>query len=444
MKILYAAAEAAPILKKGGLGDVAGSLPPALARIGCDVRLVLPWHPEIDTEAYPIEEKAGYGIGRLGDAGIPVYFVARDEFDKAYGDGKHPEMAKEEELYEKFSLGIFEFLKRSDWKPDIFHGNDWHISRALAILEITTGRELYNWGFEEKSNLATVFTIHNLGYFWTSLRQAVLTADIINTVSPSYAKEILTPEYCTQLCPELNQRRSDLYGVLNGIDYGTWNPEIDDKIAFQYRIENRVQGKLENKRRLQEEAGFTASDAMLVGFVGRLDPRQKGVELIAQAIDKFSECGCQLVILGSGDPEIENKFREAGEKHPGLVSANIKYDEAFAHRIYAGADALLIPSKYEPCGLIQMIAMKYGTLPIAHAVGGLKDTIGHGETGYLYDEYSLDAMVGGIMNAQYDFLNNRDNWNRMMENAMWADFSWDRSAEEYVKLYEKALGKSRK
>ncbi len=443
MNVLFAAAEAAPLLKKGGLGDVAGSLPLALHKLGVDVQVVLPWHPEIDIARWNVQERQGIGETRLGESEVPVFLLAKDTFATALGSGIQLDVGEEELLYQRFSESMIEFIRSREWKPEVLHGHDWHVSRAMALIELAPGSELHRWGYQDKANLATLFTIHNLGYFWTSLRQAVLTADIINTVSPSYAKEILTPEFCAELCQELQQRQEDLFGVLNGIDYGIWNPSDDQFLALQYGKENLSEGKENNKAALLQEIGMPGNGGLLVSFVGRLDPKQKGVDVLVQALDKIVSDGSQVVVLGTGDPGLENALRNAQEQYPDKVRVKITYDERLAHLIYAGSDSLVIPSKYEPCGLIQMIAMKYGTLPIAHAVGGLKDTIVDGENGFLFDQYSSEALAQAVERAREVF-GRDDDWKRMVKKGMEKDFSWEMSAQEYVKLYQKAMGKSRK
>jgi starch synthase len=443
MRVLYVAAEAAPIEKVGGLGDVAGSLPPAIKRLGVDIRVAIPWYPDIDVERWKVHEEHGVGETRLGDTDIPVYLLAREVFKET---GKHKAILgtkKEEQWFSQFSEAIVEFIKTSEWKPQVFHGNDWHVADALTSLERASAETLRDWGYEEK-NLATLVTIHNLSYHTKILSRAILAADMINAVSPSYAREILTEEYCEKLCQELQQRKSDLYGVLNGIDYEVWDPETDELVSDKYNVSSWKDGKAGNKDELRRRIKLNGNDSMLLAFVGRLDPHQKGVLVLANAIDEFVRLGLQVVVLGSGARQAERELRNASRKHLGMSTAIIKYDEALAHQIYAGADALLIPSRFEPCGLIQMIAMKYGTLPIAHAVGGLMDTIEDGRTGFLYKDYYSRGLVRAITRAKEVFVNEPSQWQRMVDSAMRMDFSWDRSAREYVKLYEKALAKSRK
>jgi starch synthase len=441
MKVLYVAAEAAPIEKVGGLGDVAGSLPPAIKKLGVDIRVAIPWYPDIDVKKWNVREVNGVGETRLGETDIPVFLLAREAFAKT---GKHKAILKtkkEKKWFKRFCESIIEFIKRSEWKPEVFHGNDWHVAEALARLEKAGKDELREWGYEA-DNLATLVTVHNLSYHTKVLKKAILAADSINAVSPSYAEEILTREYCEKLCRELNQRKDDLHGVLNGIDYGVWDPSTDEKIFHKYNVKSWKDGKARNKRELQQEIKLEESDSLLLGFVGRLDIHQKGVLVLANAIEKLVGLGCQVVVLGTGARRAEKLLRAVGAKHRGSVAAVLKYDEGLAHRIYAGVDGLLIPSRFEPCGLIQMIAMKYGTLPIAHEVGGLRDTIKDGRTGFLYRDYYSRGLVRAVTRAKGVFANTPSQWKKMVRSAMKEDFSWDRSAEKYVKLYEKALEKS--
>lgn len=438
MRVLFAAAEAAPIVKVGGLGDVAGSLPPALKRLGVDIRVAIPWYPDIDVAKWQIREHDGIGETRLGDSGIPVYLFAREVFEET---GKHKAILgtqEEERWFGRFCDAILDFIRKSEWKPQVFHGNDWHVSQALEHFEKASPQELEGWGYQTP-NLATLLTIHNLSYHTRVLRRAVLSADLINAVSPTYAKEILTKEFCEGLCAELTAREADLSGVLNGIDYSIWDPRSDALLSFPYDPNTWRDDKARNKTDLRKALGFSEGEKMLLGFVGRLDPHQKGVLILANAIDKLVGMGCQIVVLGSGSIRAERSFRRASSKFPGEAKAILKYDEALAHRIYAGADALLIPSRFEPCGLIQMIAMRYGSLPIAHAVGGLVDTIRDGESGFLYSDYSSHGLVEAVARAKSLFTEQAERWAALVEVAMAEDFSWNRSAEEYRALYERAL-----
>ena len=442
MRVLYVAAEAAPIVKVGGLGDVAGSLPPALKRLGVDIRVAIPWYPEIDALRWKVSENKGIGETRLGDTDVPVYLLSRDVFANT---GVHQAIVgtdEEERWFGGFCDAIIEFIKGSEWKPEVFHGNDWHVAQALEHFEKAKPEELRSWGYAS-SNLASLVTIHNLSYHTEVLRRAILSADLINAVSPSYAREILTEEFCEGLCAELRERKDDLSGVINGIDYDFWDPAKDAFISTQYGGENWMEGKKRNKEALVATLGFSANDRLLLGFVGRLDPHQKGVLVLAGAIERLVNMGCQVVILGSGNAKAEKTLQRVCERHPESSRALLKYDEDLAHQIYAGADALLIPSRFEPCGLIQMIAMKYGTLPIAHAVGGLKDTIQDGKNGILYENYDSSAFVQAVERAYRMFTDQGSQWGNMVQSAMKADFSWDRSAQEYVKLYERALEKSK-
>lgn len=428
MKVLFVAAEAAPLVKVGGLGDVAGSLPVALKKLGVDVRLAIPWYKEIDVKKWGVVEKNGVGETRLGGSDVPVYLVAKEVFAKT-GEHKAILSTKEEERwFARFSRELVNFLKASEWKPDVFHGNDWHMAEALEALE-------------EMGDIGSLVTIHNLNYHSKILKRAILAADVINAVSPTYAKEILTKEYCASLCEELNSRKIDLYGILNGIDYSVWDPALDKLIGEQFSQSNWSKGKDSNKKKLQARLGLEKSGELLLSFVGRLDPNQKGVRILVNSIDRIVEMGVQVVVLGTGDKKVERALKEAEEKHPRLVSSKIMYDEKLAHEIYAGSDALVIPSRYEPCGLIQMICMKYGTLPIAHAVGGLIDTIRDEETGFLYQDYKSRGFVRAVRRAKRVYDEKKKEWKRMVTKAMREDFSWDQSASEYVKLYKKALRK---
>lgn len=443
MRCLYVAAEAAPIEKVGGLGDVGGSLPPAIKKLGVDIRLAIPWYPDIGVAKWNVREVDGVGETKLGDTDVPVYLLAREVFAKT---GRHKAILgtrEEEKWFAGFCDQVIDFIKKSEWKPQVFHGNDWHVAEALVRFEKATPYELGEWGYGV-SNLATLVTVHNLSYHTEVLRKAILVADIINAVSPSYSREIMTPQFCEGLCEDLQTRESDVYGVLNGIDYGVWDPGKDTFISHKYNVDSWREGKEKNKSKLRRELGLTESDSVLLGFVGRLDPHQKGVLVLANAIEKLVDLSVQIVVLGTGARRAEKEISRTTEVHPGQARAVIKYDESLAHQIYASADALLIPSKFEPCGLIQMIAMKYGTLPIAHEVGGLRDTIEDGRTGFLYKDYYSRGLVRVVRRAQQVYQGEPESWAEMVRAAMKKDFSWDRSAEEYVKLYRKALEKSLK
>jgi len=443
MRVLYVAAEAAPLVKVGGLGDVAGSLPLALKRLGVDVRVAIPWYPEIDVQRWKVHEEGNVGVTTLGESDVPVYLLAREVFAET---GEHKAIAgtKEEEAwFSGFSDCVVAFLKDSRWKPEIFHGNDWHVARALTALEETSAETLSAWGYTEK-NFATILTIHNLSYHSKMLRDAILASDVINAVSPTYAKEILTPEFCEGLCKELGLRKDDLYGVLNGIDYGVWSPETDEKLTAKYTTVTWKTGKTHNKMAVRQQVGLSEDGGMLLGFVGRIDANQKGIGVLVEAMNRLVTLGCQVVVLGTGDPRYEKRLATVATRYPKQVACVLRYDETLAHRIYAGADALLIPSKFEPCGLIQLIGMRYGTLAIARAVGGLSDTIRDGETGFLFTAYSSSGLVGAVERAKGMFSSEPVQWEVMVGRAMREDFSWDRSAGEYVKLYDRAIEKSRR
>src|SRR3989344_1110118 len=441
MRVLYVAAEAAPIVKVGGLGDVAGSLPLALKRLGVELRVVMPWYPEIDALRWQVQENRGVGVTRLGESEVPVYLLARDVFADA---GPHKAIAgtkAEETWFSGFCDAVVTFLKDSEWKPEVLHGNDWHVSRALSFVERTSRETFSQWGFTHK-NLATILTIHNLSYHPKMMKEAILAADVINAVSPTYAKEILTSDYCEGLCEELNARKADLYGILNGIDYGVWSPETDARVSTNYSTVTWKTGKAGNKMALRQKLGLAKEGGMLLGFVGRIDANQKGIGILAEAMDRLVALGSQVVVLGTGDPKYEKRLALVAARYPKNVACILRYDEDLAHLIYAGADALLIPSKFEPCGLIQLIGMRYGTLPIARATGGLSDSIRDGETGFLFTAYSSQGLVGAVERARDMFAAEPVSWEVLVGTGMREDFSWDRSAEEYLRLYERALAKS--
>ncbi len=486
LNILLVSAEAVPFAKVGGLADVAGSLPKALRRLGHDARLALPKYGQINeaqfgltevVDSLPVPAGSGRELASVFESvaeEAPAYLVGSDKYfdrQEVYGyddDG---------ERFVFFCRAVLEMLKELDWQPDVIHCNDWHSGIIPNWLKTI---------YEDDpvfADTATVFTIHNLAYqgiFGSELLEfaglgdygliphptdeglsqvvvlmarGILFADVVNAVSERYAEEILTREYGERLDPILAQRQDRLFGVLNGLDYEAWNPATDPDIAANYdvasissppKLGGKEWGRVENKLSLQREAGlFVDPDVPLMGMISRLAD-QKGFDILAEASDQLMELDLQFVLLGTGEERYHRMFANLAGKYEGQAAVFLKFDSALARRIYAGSDAFLMPSRFEPCGLGQMIAMRYGSVPIVRSTGGLADTVedydpatGRGN-GFAFSDYSEEALLGAVERATKTY-RRQDVWRTLMERGMRADFSWRASARKYVELYHKAL-----
>ncbi len=465
MQIVFAAAEAAPYAKVGGLADVAGSLPQALAALGHDVTLYLPLHRSIDRAKFAIPEGAPsravpYGRTKLRVSyhsvvrdGVRVVFVRNDQRigrDRVYGE---PDDAKR---YAFFCRAILEDLR--DSPPDVVHAHDWHA--ALLVPLVARTRAL--------AATSTVFTIHNLAYQGRTdasvlaliglprarlpiedkgeanpMARAIVTADIVSTVSERYAQEILTDEFGERLQGLLRERRRRLFGIVNGIDTVAFDPATDRHIAARYSGED-PSGKAVCKAALQKEGGLAADGrAPIFGVVGRL-VEQKGVDLLTASAAKLLDSGGQLVVLGSGDPAYETKWKALATRYAGKLWLTLGFDAALAQRIYAGSDLFLMPSRFEPCGLGQLISFRYGTIPVVHEVGGLAETVrdldreGARGNGFSFAEYSPAAFDDAIARAMRTSQSGAEAWTELVRRVMREDHSWDASAKRYVDLYKKA------
>ena len=465
MQIVFAAAEAAPYAKVGGLADVAGSLPQALAALGHDVTLYLPLHRTIDRAKFQITDRAPsrsvpYGKAKVRVSypsvmrdGVRVVFVRNDQRigrDKVYGE---PDDAKR---YAFFCRAVFEDLLESP--PDVVHAHDWHA--ALLVPLVSRSRAL--------SDTSTVFTIHNLAYQGRTdasvlaliglprarlaiedrneanpMARAIVSADIVSTVSERYAQEILTDEFGERLQGLLRERRRRLFGIVNGIDTVAFDPATDRNIAARYSAED-PSGKAACKAALQKEGGLTADGrAPIFGVVGRL-VEQKGVDLLTASAPKLLDTGGQLVVLGSGDPAYEAKWKALATRYAGKLWLTLGFDAALAQRIYAGSDLFLMPSRFEPCGLGQLISFRYGTIPVVHEVGGLAETVRDLDrdptlgNGFSFAEYSPAAFDDAIARAIRAFRTGSDVWTELLRRVMREDHSWGASAKRYVDLYKKA------
>lgn len=475
MQIVFASAECAPFVKTGGLGDVAGSLPAALVRAGAEVIVMVPKYATIKDEyKAQMEHFADFyvslgwrneycGLEKLERDGVTYMFVDNERYfarDYPYGffdDG---------ERFAFFSKAITESLQHlpAGFECDILHCNDWQTALAPVFL-----REFYQ-GLPLYDRVKTVFSIHNVafqGQFSDTVMEDILGvahipaaatqlrcdacsinymlgalhyADAITTVSPTYAGEIQTPEFGEGLDGVLRERSYALQGILNGIDVAAFDPSTDKRIAANYTVDDRS-GKAVCKAKLQEELGLEVrDDRPLMVMVTRLT-RQKGMDLVMYALDRILSGGVQVAVLGTGDRDYEDGLRYFQDKYPGTMAARIEFDPALSQRMYAAADMFLMPSKFEPCGLSQIIAMRYGTLPIVRETGGLKDTVqpyneftGEG-TGFSFTNFNGDEMGDAVFRAARLFWDNRDAWNQLVTQAMSQDFSWTRSADKYLDLY---------
>lgn len=475
MQIVFASAECAPFVKTGGLGDVAGSLPAALVRAGAEVLVMVPKYATIKGEYKAQMEhfsdfyvSLGWrneycGLEKLEHDGVTYMFIDNERYfarDYPYGffdDG---------ERFAFFSKAITESLQHlpAGFECDILHCNDWQTALAPVFL-----REFYQ-GLPLYDRVKTVFSIHNVafqGQFSDTVMEDILGvahipaaasqlrcdacsinymlgalryADAITTVSPTYANEIQTPEFGEGLDGVLRERSYALQGILNGIDVAGFDPETDKRIAANYTVDDRA-GKAVCKAKLQEELGLEVrDDRPLMVMVTRLT-RQKGMDLVMYALDRILAGGVQVAVLGTGDRDYEDGLRYFQNKYPGTMAARIEFDPALSQRMYAAADMFLMPSKFEPCGLSQIIAMRYGTLPIVRETGGLKDTVipyneftGEG-TGFSFSNFNGDEMGDAVFRAARLFWDNRDAWNQLVTQAMSQDFSWTRSADKYLDLY---------
>lgn len=488
MQIIFSSSEAAPFSKTGGLADVASSLPKALSQAGHQVALITPFYPQERQkwpESVPALEVAGppisIGIGtktvsaRVLQTTIPnskvmVYLVDQPEyFDRPgiYQDGDR-DYRDNCERFVFLSRATIEIARRYGWQPDIVHANDWQTALVPVLLKIEGAHD------PTFQRTASVFTIHNLafqGQFWhwdmhltgldwkyfnwrqmeffgnlNLLKSAVVFADMITTVSPTYAREIQTPEFGCGLNGVLSSRRDDLVGILNGVDTEVWHPSIDEHIAAKYKASTVGEGKPLCKAALQQRMGLPVrADVPLFGMVSRMTG-QKGCDIISECAPEFLKLDIQAVFLGSGDPGYEQFLQRLARDNPQKVAVQIGYNEPLSHQIEAGADIFLMPSQYEPCGLNQMYSLLYGTVPIVRAVGGLADsvvdsweqTIANGTAnGFSFHDYRGEVLLRQICRA-VGLFQDKATWKQIMQTGMQRDWSWRRSAKEYEQVYLRA------
>ena len=482
LKVLFLSSEAVPFAKTGGLADVAGALPAALKRMGVDVRTVLPFYRSVKEGEFEIrplldELEVPLGAERLRasaletrtDDDIPVYLIDREDlYDRPnlYGNAGG-DYYDNLERFSFFSHAALRLVESLSFTPDVVHCHDWQTGLVPALLK-GPYRDVSNF-----SGTSSVFTIHNIGYpglfpeeklsitglsrsdffhpegleYWgkiSLLKAGIVYSDAITTVSPTYAEEIRTPEYGMGMEGILQTRRTLLRGILNGVDYNQWDPRHDSHIGSNYAPQ-KMTGKSRCKDVLIKEMTLDTSlkARPLLGVISRLDT-QKGFDLLVEVLEEILAMDVGLVVLGSGDEGIQKALKEAAERLPGRVGIFIGFNEPLAHRIMAGSDILLIPSRYEPCGLTQMYALKYGTVPVVRATGGLEDTIetfnphkGDGN-GFKFGPYEPGAFLEAVQRAIETFQDSKL-WNKIMANGMKADFSWDRSAKRYLELYRSVI-----
>lgn len=474
--ILFVASESVPFIKTGGLADVVGSLPKNLDKEQYDVRIII---PKYGCMKQAMKEKLNYrtnfymdynwknvyvGIMEAVVDGITYYFIDNEYYfsgPKPYCDDALFEIEK----YAFFCKAVLSSLPLISFRPDIIHCHDWqtglipvylkdHFAGSPFFRGIKSVMTIHNLKFQGKWNIDTVKHITGLSdYYFTSdkleaygdanlLKGGIVYADAVTTVSKTYAEEIKTAFYGEGLHGLLQARSAELKGIVNGIDYTDFNPETNPHIYQNYSVGDFRKEKIKNKRALQKELGLKADDkTMLIGIVSRLTD-QKGLNLIAYMMEEMCQDNIQIAVLGTGSAQYEEMFRYFADKYPTKVSANIYYSEALSHKIYAACDAFLMPSLFEPCGLSQLMALRYGTLPIVRETGGLKDTVepyneyeGTG-TGFSFANYNAHEMLNTIRYAEDVYYDDRRSWNKMVERAMKADFSWTVSAKKYEEMYE--------
>ncbi|CUU06451.1 starch synthase [Candidatus Kryptobacter tengchongensis] len=491
LNILFISSEIVPFAKTGGLADVSFALPQAIKELGHEVRAMMPKYGFISERKFGIHEivrlremdipvgdklqrgsaKASFIVGQK--VKVQVYFLENEFYynrDGLYVDSKtKKDYPDNDERFIFFSKGIIETLKKLGWRPDVIHCNDWQTALVPVYLKTIYNDEPFFKGVK------TVLTIHNIGYqgvfpkesFYKSglpdeifpqiehngkfnfLKAGILYADVITTVSPTYAKEIISDdEIGAGLSDVLKKRKKDIYGILNGVDYSVWSPENDKYIPVPYSIQT-IETKYENKKALLRHFGLEYDEKIpVVAQISRL-AEQKGFDLVEEIIDEMMKLDIQYIVLGTGEPRYEEMLEKIKKKYPKKVGIHIGFSEELAHLIEAGADIFLMPSRYEPCGLNQMYSLRYGTVPIVRKTGGLADTVeefnprtGRG-TGFLFEKYSGQELLKALKKA-LSVYKNRKAWLKLMKNGMMKDFSWTASAKKYVELYQKLVTPTKK
>ena len=472
MKVCFIAAEAAPFVKVGGLGDVIGSLPKALRELGVDARVVLPLYSSIDRERFGLKYKAyqfvdlGWrhsycGIFETEVDGVPCYFIDNEQYfnrDSIYGQ------IDDGERFAFFSKAALEILPALDFKPDVVNVNDWHTALSVIYLDVLKSREaefykdmksvlsIHNIEFQGRFNpyeMGNLFGLENK-YFdaliyngdVNLLKGAIQLADRINTVSETYAREILDPYFSYGLDKILTVEQGKLRGIINGIDVDKFNPKTDPMIPVNYDLKT-FEDKVQNKLAFQKEMALEVNaDIPLIGMVTRLT-HQKGIDLILQASEEILKTGAQLVILGTGDAHYESALRSLEHYRHDRVRSILLFSNEMSAKIYAGSDLFLMPSKTEPCGLSQLISMRYGTVPVVHRVGGLRDTVipftGVEGNGFTFESFQAGDMMDAIYRAVTCFYQSPDEWKQIIKNNLQKDVSWEQSAKKYLDLYHEVV-----
>lgn len=472
MKVCFIAAEAAPFVKVGGLGDVIGSLPKSLRELGVDARVILPLYSSIDRERFGLKYKAyqfvdlGWrhsycGIFETEVDGVPCYFVDNEQYfnrDSIYGQ------IDDGERFAFFSKAALEILPALDFKPDVVNVNDWHTALSVIYLDVLKSREaefykdmksvlsIHNIEFQGKFNpyeMGNLFGLENK-YFdaliyngdVNLLKGAIQLADRVNTVSETYAREILDPYFSYGLDKILTVEQGKLRGILNGIDVDKFNPKTDPMIPVNYDLKT-FEDKVQNKLAFQKEMDLELNaDIPLIGMVTRLT-HQKGIDLILQASEEILKTGAQLVILGTGDAHYESALRSLEHYRHDRVRSILLFSNEMSAKIYAASDLFLMPSKTEPCGLSQLISMRYGTVPVVHRVGGLRDTVipftGVEGNGFTFESFQAGDMMDAIYRAVTCFYQSPDEWKQIIKNNLQKDVSWEQSAKKYLDLYHEVV-----
>ena len=472
MKVCFIAAEAAPFVKVGGLGDVIGSLPKSLRELGVDARVILPLYSSIDRDRFGLKYKAyqfvdlGWrhsycGIFETEVDGVPCYFVDNEQYfnrDSIYGQ------IDDGERFAFFSKAALEILPALDFKPDVVNVNDWHTALSVIYLDVLKSREaefykdmksvlsIHNIEFQGKFNpyeMGNLFGLENK-YFdaliyngdLNLLKGAIQLADRVNTVSETYAREILDPYFSYGLDKILTVEQGKLRGILNGIDLDKFNPKTDPMIPVNYDLKT-FEDKVQNKLAFQKEMDLEVNaDIPLIGMVTRLT-HQKGIDLILQASEEILKTGAQLVILGTGDAHYESALRSLEHYRHDRVRSILLFSNEMSAKIYAASDLFLMPSKTEPCGLSQLISMRYGTVPVVHRVGGLRDTVipftGVEGNGFTFESFQAGDMMDAIYRAVTCFYQSPDEWKQIIKNNLQKDVSWEQSAKKYLDLYHEVV-----
>jgi starch synthase len=480
-KVLFAASECVPFIKTGGLADVCGALPKEFDKTYWDIRVVLPFYsciPEhfrnqceyvthfyMGTGSYIPNKYVGIFTCELD--GIKYYFIDNQEYFNCpvpYGDIRY-----DIEKFTFFDKAVLSMLKLINFQPNLIHCHDWQTGLIPVYLKTEFQADMFYWGMK------SIMTIHNLKFqgVWDKktmmgltgfpaelftpdklefnkdanmLKGGLVYADYVTTVSDTYAEEIQTPYYGEGLDGLLRARHFDMQGIVNGIDYDVYNPATDPKIYVNYDAESFRKKKAANKERLQQELGLAVDKKkFMIGLISRLTD-QKGLDLINFVIDRIVDDYTQLVVIGTGDPQYENMFRHYAWKYGDRISANICYSDDLAHKLYAAADAFLMPSRFEPCGLTQLISFRYGTVPIVRATGGLKDTVQpyneyeHTGDGFSFTNYNGEEMLGIINYAKHIYFDFKKDWNKMIDRGMANDYSWNSSKFRYENLYNYLIG----